>query len=432
MTDLGAGVCTPISAPGRLGGWEGVPPLGEGPATNRQGGGEVSQSRNWTVTPLGNTGGNSPKAGEDSQMRSEKPAEVGLGWLKLRLTKSAWEALEMVFVRVGLWGPGKPVAASQQHRQWGWMWWWGAKVYWGMPSPDVTDQGEVEWHMERSAAERAAMRAAGVRVGEVAAESAMLELGDEALRVFIEACRREGLSFVGILGDWLGEGSTVTRLDLSADFEGVSIEPVCAAELAGDYGPMRVSRTVDSRREGPGGGRTCYFGRRGKAGGGVYVRFYEKGAQLCLPYDVLRFEVELSGERAQDAAWRIVSEGDVYAGVAASILAGVIDFRAGFGAERGGAHAARDTERHGWWGRLLALLAPAVKLHRSKRVPATIDSIREWVENTWRRPLALLAEFYGDAWASELFRRLLEEGRGLLGEAELAMVRHAKLPETWK
>ena len=143
---------------------------------------------NGWLPPLGNTGGNSPNpTGGDKEfngLRHGQPAAVGLGWLKMRLPKLAFETLESVFVRVGLTGPCKPISGGQQHRRFGFQWWWGGKVYYGRILKDegegVVGRDDVEFMPTLTPGERSQVRATGLRVGEVGEEDPILDLGATA------------------------------------------------------------------------------------------------------------------------------------------------------------------------------------------------------------------------------------------------------------
>jgi len=257
-------------------------------------------------------------------------------------------------------------------------------------------------------------------------ETVLTDWSDEALRNLDILLGCNGMSILTLLEELLSAGATVTRMDISADFAATAIEPVVASMYAKDYAPMRVHEFHDSRGKGPTGGRTCYFGRRGQDGGGVFVRFYEKGREQGLPIELLRYEVELSGDKAQNAAQRLATAPQQWSPIGASILAGAIDFRDGYGSIRGTAHASRDCERSAWWLLLLSRLAAGVKLERVMRPDATLLSLKEWIEKSLGRALVMMRAWMGEARFWTWLRQIMIEGGDRLTNRDLAILRDAQ------
>lgn len=387
------------------------------------------------LPPLGNTGGNSPstplagaKTGilsdpQTPQQTTNKPATIALGWVKIKHTPKSWEVWSAYRAGLGLGEGAEQVNAGRQHRVFGAKYPWGGCDYWGWPLDKAAGQDLGEWAEYGLTLPVEQLAATGGRC--VQGESVLTEWSDDALVMLAAILAEQSWgSVLSLLADLLAAGAVVTRLDISGDFADTTIDAVEAARLERDYLPMRVSQLIDSRDK-PMGGRTCYFGTRGADGGGVFVRFYEKGREMGLPVDLLRYEVELTGEKAQDAAKRLAASEDAWWPIGASILAGAMDFRDGYGAKRGNPHAARDCERHKWWASLLERLNAAVKLKGRKRIPATLGSLRDWLEASAPRALAIMRAWYGEeryrAWMVELLGR----GADAMTEADRAMIRAA-------
>jgi hypothetical protein len=296
---------------------------------------------------------------------------------------------------------------------------WGGYEYWGIPKAE--DLGEqAQYVLDRNREDRLD----GERLPD--GDTVMTEWGDDALHTLEIYLREFGNTcLLAVLGELMAAGASVTRLDISADFASTIIDPVVVSMYARDYMPLRTCDFRDSRGK-PMGGRTCYFGTRGADGGGVFVRFYEKGKEQGLPVDLLRYEVELCGDKAKDAARRLVEAPETWSPVGASILAGAIDFRDGYGALRGTPHAARDSQRALWWSSLLTRLATGVKLQREKRPDATLTSLREWAEKSWGRAAAMMQLWMGPWEFADWFARIIDAGAGRLTDRDRAILRDAQ------
>jgi hypothetical protein len=357
----------------------------------------------------------------------ELPGQIGIGWLKIRHTRESYAVWSDYCGRLLLRRGAVPCPASRQHRAFGVELHWGGFEYWAWPvkaDEEECQESQSDYLLDGAPDDLQRLHQQGVPVRVPDGETVLTEWGDDALKVLEWNLSVDNSSVISLLGELLAAGATVTRLDLSADFASTVIEPVIASMQAGDYQPMRRHRFMDSRGMGPTGGRTCYFGVRGKDGGGVFVRFYEKGRESGLPVDLLRYEVELSGDKAHDAARKLVGV-PAWDTVAAGVLAGAMDFRDGYGKQRGDAHAARDCERATWWTGLRARLAEAVKVERRARPDATLVSMREWVERGCGRVLAVLRSWMGREAFAMWLAGVIAKGEEKMTERDVAMLRIA-------
>lgn len=119
--------------------------------------------------------------------------------------------------------------------------------------------------------------------------------------------------------------------------------------------------------------------------------------------------------KAQHAAQMIAGSPEDWTPIGASILAGAIDFRDGYGKVRGTAYAARDCEQSAWWSLLLARLAAGVKLKRVKRPDPTLVSIREWIERSLGRPLAMMKTWMGAPRFAVWLHEIIDKGADRMG-----------------
>lgn len=395
------------------------------------------------IPPLGNTGGNSPKQEESNAFvykldglpydaNAQTPGQVDVGWLKIRHTEASYAAWSRYRVKYKLADTAEDCPAGRNFRACGAKMHWGGVEYWGWKT-GRDEAGErvnpdwcwEPWMLKLSQEEIEVMKANGVNISLPDPKSILTEWSDDALRYLDFKLQTEDFSLIKLLRELLALGATVTRLDLSVDFAGTVIEPVYDAMMAKDYKPMRVHDYRDSRGK-PKGGRTCYFGQRGADGSGVFVRFYEKGKEQDLPIDLLRYEVELTGDKAQDAAKKLTANVQVWPMVAAGILATQIDFQDGYGAMRGTAHASRDCQRSAWWTLLLARLSAGVKLEHLKRPDPTFMSLYQWISKTWGRPGAMMRRWMGPTEFYLLLKQVFEDGEKKLTTRDLALLRDAR------
>lgn len=416
----------------------------------------ILESDNGDLPPMCNTGGNSPNRAEvasiannngDNYLKANygSNAKIDIGWLKIRHTKASYKVWSYYRVLYKLGDGAEDCKAGFQHRLFGAKMPWGGMEYWGWPfrqSDSVSiealeDLGRswAPWMLRLTDTEIAACRAQGMEIGwledaeeipELDLTSRMTEWSDDALHYIDNVLRQSGSSVVHLLSEMLDKGAKVTRLDLSADFGGTTIEPVIKSMEQRDYSPMKIHKLIDSRGT-PMGGRTCYFGQRGSEGSGCYVRFYEKGKEQGLPIDILRFEIELSSDKAQEAAMLLTGEAEQWEKVGASIMAGAIDFREGYGASRGQSHASRDCERSIWFASLVTRLGESVKLRAVWKPDPTFETTKLWIETAVARPIAMMQAVMGNKRFNEWFGQIQRDGADKLSDRDLYLIRAASL-----
>lgn len=201
----------------------------------------------------------------------------------------------------------------------------------------------------------------------------LLSLGGEAMQAFDVDGQLQ------LLADLHALGFKGTRVDPAADDHQriASMDDVHEAGRAGHYCGLRL---YDPRRPqtqaGELKGDTAYFGRRGGDGSGKYLRIYDKKLESDGAIDAIRYEVELSGERAAEAfRWLAACKSaEAFRLVLGGLIGGAIDFR-----ERDRASSDRHVDRVPrltWWEKLLELLTSApIAIARTK---TTLQRRVEW------------------------------------------------------
>jgi hypothetical protein len=213
---------------------------------------------------------------------------------------------------------------------------------------------------------------------------------------------------LGFFKQLLALGVKCTRLDIRLDVSRalVSMDDVHAAAEAGNvvgfkrYDPRRsrdmYSGELDEDQ--------ALFGSRGKNGGGTYYRVYDKGLESDGEIDCIRFEAELSGDRAD--AWFATICGATDTAAMLKWFGTIAVSSIGF-FDKSGAHQHRDRFAIlGWWEKLVHLVGESVKLATSRVKPSLEGTVR-WACATWPRALARIAnavDCQGMNGAAELLR----------------------------
>ncbi|MBN2293545.1 MAG: replication initiation factor domain-containing protein [Pirellulales bacterium] len=102
-----------------------------------------------------------------------------------------------------------------------------------------------------------------------------------------------------------------TRLDCAFDDfrRSVTLDQVKDAAMAGNFSGFRRWKPDEPRtRSGEYEGRAVYFGRRGKDGGGRYLRVYDKGLESGGKIDSIRWEPEFCKHKARAALWLLAQQ----------------------------------------------------------------------------------------------------------------------------
>lgn len=161
------------------------------------------------------------------------------------------------------------------------------------------------------------------------------------------------------------------------------------------------------------------FGLRGSKGGGKYLRFYDKSLESGGENNACRWELELSGKKAQSAFKKIVeafrkSGGghsksiDAMTDVIGGIIGGSIDFLKR--TERAGDKNLCRLTRYHFWSLILEGIGKA-KL-ATKIVVKTIEGAREWVGKQVTGILQMLTTALGRAeFLASLVERCVETDR---------------------
>ena len=177
-------------------------------------------------------------------------------------------------------------------------------------------------------------------------------------------------------------GFKPTRLDLKADDFSKTITPqlaMCAAEEGNKFGFRRYSYQQDDR-----GAGTFYAGSRGSAGGGKFVRIYDKHIESDGEIDAVRIELEASSEKAVDIFTVLLS---VEVGEWFEVIRGFIVAAIGFIDRSTGKQKCR-CKYLDWWqwfvlGKYKCVFSPVRKV-------TSIDKTLMWLKNQVAAPLAMV------------------------------------------
>lgn len=210
-------------------------------------------------------------------------------------------------------------------------------------------------------------------------------------------------------------GAHCTRIDLAYDDltrQLVRMEDVHAAAAAGNFCGFRTEGIQLERRSGVATGDGHYFGKKGKAGSGRMVLFYDKALESRGEINATRIEARFFKEHAAlifEALASALSVESMERKIR-NHIGGAIDFR-----ERGThKHVAR-MPRLDWWQKVLdALGTMAVRVERAK---PPLQAAMEYCRDTWAASFAItweIAESQGqdaDALMCALMREMVERGR---------------------
>jgi hypothetical protein len=209
------------------------------------------------------------------------------------------------------------------------------------------------------------------------------------------------------------------NVDVSRDR--LSVQQVEDAARAGNF---RGFRTYDVRRpvfNGRDKGHTVYFGRRGGDGSGRYFRGYDKYLESGGVVDVVRLEVELTGDVAELAFGRLVACATVeeFSICLGELLCGSIDF-----VDKAHAHRHADRmPRLTWWAWIVEQVGSApLRVDRAKPALQRTMEYHSWA---FCRSLALFYEVAeeqgadGDSAITAYARRLVQRGRGKIKPGEV-------------
>lgn len=208
-----------------------------------------------------------------------------------------------------------------------------------------------------------------------------------------------GLDVWGWASFMLELGCRPTRVDIALDDESGYITPerVLAADEAG--GIVTRAQICNEIRQRKGGrGWTYYIGSRSSE---VFVRIYDKSAELGMPSEVswMRLEVEYKGRKAAAvlAGWRSAG---FAAAFALSVVRDAVDFRQA---------SLTDSNVSRWalldWWAAIVQGAPRVRVVVGS-ITRTIENVAGWLHRSVSGALAAFHAVYG----ADSVRQLLSHG----------------------
>lgn len=161
----------------------------------------------------------------------------------------------------------------------------------------------------------------------------------------------------------------------------------------------KLGRDVENQDD----GHTIYFGKRSSR---VFVRFYDKAAEMGTPLPWNRAEIELKEKRAQKAVNLLVSDlpvGELFVGVLNKYLA-VINLD--------DSNTSRCTIQS-WWSDWLQS-SEKIRLTTSKAIK-TVEESMEYVKKQYSPTLAMFKTHLGVVGFNDYLRELLKDGSERMG-----------------
>lgn len=155
--------------------------------------------------------------------------------------------------------------------------------------------------------------------------------------------------------------------------------------------------------EQPADGHTLYFGKRSSR---VYLRFYDKAAQLGVPFFWNRAEVELKDKRAHEAAKHLSSGvpiGQLFVGIINQYLSVI---------NRDDSNISRRSIQP-WWSAWLQS-TEKIKLTTAKEVK-TVDEVMQFVKRQYAPSLAMIKTHLGGFPFYKYIRELISDGSERMG-----------------
>lgn len=249
------------------------------------------------------------------------------------------------------------------------------------------------------------------------AKTCSLSLSGDALAAF------DGAGRLGLLRELTESGCKATRIDIAVDWRSereTLIDDVQAAAGRGELVGFVRRENVEVVGGGDDGARTVYLGRRGKKGGGRFVRVYDKGVEQhsCPPGTWVRWEAVFSGPFAVQASAKLLASVDPVAEMAGLSL-GVCDFRIPAQGE-----PKRAWPRAAWWSDRLGGAVP-VSLTAARRI-RDFERFMGWLRQNTKGVLAMATALGIDPGA--VFERLT---RGVEPSESLARGRVVRQGVEW-
>jgi hypothetical protein len=233
-----------------------------------------------------------------------------------------------------------------------------------------------------------------------------------------------GDQLYGLIRDLIGKVYLkATRLDCCFDdYRRVRNPYQIAEECArGNFTRYRIwEHRAPSNRVGERHADMVSFGRRGKGGGGTFLRIYDKALESDGQRDCVRWEVEFSKEQAQRVLFRLGFECqsvEDFAATVGALVAGSIDF------VNREASRTRHLDRLkplAWWEQLCELLGQ-VRL-RNAAPDRSLEKTSNWMAQDLKVCLWLLAEKDGDGAFRRWLDDVIEEGRAAAKPRHRAML----------
>jgi phage replication initiation protein len=164
-------------------------------------------------------------------------------------------------------------------------------------------------------------------------------------------------------------------------------------------------------------GRTLYFGKRSSR---VYLRFYDKAAQMGTPLPWNRAELELKESRAHEAAKHLssgVPVGELFVGIINSYLSVI---------NRDDSNTTRRSIQP-WWSAWLQS-TEKIKLTTAKEIK-TVEQVMTFIKRQYAPSISMIKEYLGGIDFNDYFAEIIKDGskrRGAKHEQMLLVAAQGK------
>lgn len=206
-----------------------------------------------------------------------------------------------------------------------------------------------------------------------------------------------------------------SRVDIAFDDYKKIVLPAQVAEYAGagSVSGFRKFQHIQDKRISPDGvpqvlSDTCSFGSRGQNGSGRFLRVYDKALESDGRLDCVRWELETSGDVAQEFFSRLGFAPDIpsFAALLAGVIGGCITFMD---------RRSKNLDRNNllpFWADMLAVLGRVCLRHAV--TDKTVEKAKGWVAKQVACTLAMLQKSLGDADFVEFIHDTIKSGSARL------------------
>lgn len=168
---------------------------------------------------------------------------------------------------------------------------------------------------------------------------------------------------------------------------------------------------------------TVYWGCRGENGGGSYLRYYRKDLESKGEIDAYRWEVEYSGQKAQEAFFALSKCPDLetMGRLVGALVGGSIDFVERSGKKGDEKHLNR-ASRVEWWQSILDRIGCSPI--RGHKIPSTIEKSKQWVKKSVSTCLSTIQTAIGEEQFWPWLESMVEVGKCRMQSRHMLSVKY--------